>query len=157
MTSIDLRHVSLLLATPDRADDIAQIHAGLFDPAWSKESVLALLEHPASAAYVALVGNPKRAVGFVLSQIAGDEAEILSIGVAADAQRSGVGKTLMEGLVRALRRAEITRLFLDVAADNEAAKALYARLGFSEIGRRKGYYARAGAPAQDAVNLALEI
>jgi ribosomal-protein-alanine N-acetyltransferase len=154
---LDIRHVSLLLATPDRAAEIAAIHQQMFDPAWSEASVQGLLEHPASAAYVALTGNPKRAIGFVMSQIAGDEAEILSIGVAPDVQRSGVGQVMMEGLARALRRAEITRLFLDVADDNSGAKALYAKLGFTEIGRRKGYYQRTGAPAQDAVNLALEI
>lgn len=154
---VDLRHVSLLLATPDRAADIAALHARVFDPAWNEASVTSLLEHPASAAYVALVGQPKYAVGFVMSQIAGDEAEILSIGVNPDVQRAGVGRTMMEGLIRSLRRAEITRLFLEVAADNAAAQALYARLGFTEIGRRKAYYQRPGAAAQDAINLALAV
>jgi ribosomal-protein-alanine N-acetyltransferase len=92
-----------------------------------------------------------------MSQIAGDEAEILSIGVLPAVQRHGAGRAIMEALIRSLKRAEITRLFLDVAADNEAANALYAKLGFKEIGRRKGYYQRTGGPAQDAVNLALEI
>ena len=63
----------------------------------------------------------------------------------------------MEALIRSLKRAEISRLFLEVAADNEAAKALYAKLGFKEIGRRKGYYQRTAGPPQDAINLALEI
>jgi ribosomal-protein-alanine N-acetyltransferase len=154
---IDPRHISLLLAGPDRAEEIAALHVQLFQPPWDAAAVRALLEHPAAAAYVALIGNPKQTIGFVMSQIAGDEAEILSIAVDPQLQRSGAGRTMMEGLIRALRRAEITRLFLEVAADNEAAKALYAKLGFKEIGRRKGYYERPGAVAQDAINLALEI
>lgn len=157
MPAIDIRHLSFILAGPDRAADIAAVHAKLFDPAWNEPAVLALLEHPASVAYVALAGNPKSTVAFVLSQIAGDEAEILSIGVVPEAQRGGAGKATIEALIRGLKRAEITRLFLEVAADNEAARALYAKLGFKEIGRRKGYYQRTGAPAQDGINLALEI
>lgn len=154
---LDPRHISLLLAGPDRAPEIAALHAQLFQPAWDENAVRQLLEHPAAVGYVALVGNPKQTIGFVMSQIAGDEAEILSIGVQLDVQRSGAGRSMMEGLIRALRRAEITRLFLEVAADNASANALYAKLGFTEIGRRKGYYQRAGGSAQDAINLALAI
>lgn len=154
---VDLRYVSLLVATPDRAPDIAAIHAKLFDPAWDDAAVTALLDHPASAAYLAVLGQPKQTVGFVMSQIAGDEAEILSIGVAPDFQRSGLGRTMLEGLIRSLRRAEITKLFLEVAADNIPALVLYKKLGFDEIGRRKAYYHRVGAPAEDALNLALAI
>jgi len=154
---VDLRYLSLLVATPDRAAEIAAIHARLFDPPWDEAAVTALLEHPASAAYLALLGQPKQTVGFVMSQIAGDEAEILSIGVAPEYQRSGLGRSMFDGLIRSLRRAEITKLFLEVAADNIPALVLYKKLGFSEIGRRKAYYHRAGAPAEDALNLALEI
>jgi ribosomal-protein-alanine N-acetyltransferase len=154
---LDPRDVSLLLAGPDRAAQIAELHAQLFDPAWSEASVLQLLDHPAAAAYVALAGTPKAAIGYVMSQIAGDEAEILSIGVVPAHQRRGVGVILLEGLVRALKRAEIRRLFLEVAAGNQSAAALYSRLGFREIGRRKAYYHHADARTEDAVNLALEI
>lgn len=154
---LDPRHISFLLAGPDRAAEIAALHAKLFDPAWDEAAVLALLDHPAAASYIALTGNPKLTIGFVMSQIAGDEAEILSIGVLPAVQRHGAGRAIMEALVRSLKRAEITRLFLEVAADNEAAKALYAKLGFKEIGRRKGYYQRTGGTPQDAINLALEI
>lgn len=158
MTSpVDLRYLSLLVATPDRAAEIAAIHARLFDPSWDEASVTSLLEHPASAAYLAMLGQPKHTVGFVMSQIAGDEAEILSIGVSPEYQRSGLGRSMLEGLIRSLRRAEITKLFLEVAADNIPALVLYKKMGFDEIGRRKGYYQRAGAPAEDALNLALEI
>ncbi len=154
---LEPRDVSLLLAGPDRASQIAELHAQLFDPAWSEPSVRQLLEHPAAATYVALAGVPKTPIGFVMSQIAGDEAEILSIGVVSDEQRRGVAVILVEGLVRALQRMEIRKVFLEVASGNEPAKALYARLGFREIGRRKAYYRFADGRAEDAVNLALEI
>ena len=151
----NIKHVSLLWAAPDRADDIAALHARLFNPAWDSAAVLSLLEHPASTSLVAIAGAPKTVVGFVIGQLAADEAEILSIGVTSDWQRHGLGKMLVEGLVRAARRGEAKRLFLEVAEDNVAAAALYRRLGFTETGRRKKYYERTGGPAADALTLQL--
>ncbi len=104
-----------------------------------------------------MVGNPKTAVGFVMGQLAADEAEILSIGVAKDWQRKGIGRRLVDGLARAVARAEVKRVFLEVAADNAAALALYSRLGFTETGRRKGYYERKGKPPVDALRLTLDV
>ena len=154
---LDPRQVSLLWAGPDRAADIAALHRQLFDAPWDEPAMLRLLEHPASTGFIALAGASREVAGFVLSQIAADEAEILSIGVAPALQRSGLGVLLMQGLVRSLQKAEIKRLFLEVAADNAAAQALYAKLDFKEIGRRKAYYQRLGGASADAVNLAVEL
>ncbi len=92
-------------------------------------------------------------VGFVMGQIAADEAEILSIGVAKDWQRIGLAKRLVEAVERAVKRAGAKRLFLEVAADNVGAQGLYAAAGFKEVGRRKGYYARKGSASVDALVL----
>lgn len=150
---LDARQLSLLWAGPERAREIAQIHASLFDPAWDEDAVRKLLDHPAATALAAVAGEPKRTVGFVLGQVAADEAEIISLGVDPSWQRRGIGRQLVEGLVRAVRRAEGKRLHLEVAADNAAACALYRGLGFDEAGRRKGYYERHGAAAADALML----
>jgi ribosomal-protein-alanine N-acetyltransferase len=64
---------------------------------------------------------------------------------------------MVEGLVRAARRAEVKRLFLEVAADNAAALRLYKGLGFAAVGRRKAYYRRPGGQPVDAVVLALAL
>ena len=151
--SIDPRLVSLLWAGPERAGEIAALHASLFDPAWDEASIARLLEHPGSTALVALGGLPRRTVGFIMGQLAADEAEILTLGVAPDCQRSGLGRRLVEGLIRAMKPAA-ARLFLEVADDNVAALGLYEGLGFTEVGRRKGYYQRRGSAAADAVQLA---
>ncbi len=152
---IDPRNLSLLWASPERASDIAALHKRLFDPAWDTECIGRLIEHPAAAAFIAQVRDPKVLAGFVLGQIAADEAEILSIGVAPEWQRRGIARQMVEGLIRAARRAEVDRLFLEVAADNTAAMKLYEGLGFTIAGRRKGYYVRPGAEPVDALVLAL--
>jgi [ribosomal protein S18]-alanine N-acetyltransferase len=58
---------------------------------------------------------------------------------------------------RALARAEIKRLHLEVAADNNAAGALYTKAGFMPVGRRAGYYQRKGAQPVDAITLARDL
>lgn len=153
----NIKHVSMLWAAPERSAEIAALHKRLFYPAWDEAAVNALLEHPASTSLVAVAGDPKTIAGFIIGQLAADEAEILSIGVAPDWQRTGLGKMLVEGLIRAVRRGEAKRLFLEVAADNAGALRLYKSLNFTETGRRKAYYERANGPSVDALLFALDL
>ena len=153
----NIKHVSLLWAAPERAAEIAALHARLFKPSWDAAAIQSLLEHPASTSLVAVAGEHKAVVGFIIGQLAADEAEILSVGSAPDWQRAGLGRMLVEGLIRAARRGEAKRLFLEVAEDNIAAAALYRSLGFDETGRRKRYYERPDGSAADALILALKL
>ena len=146
-------HASLLWAGPEVAPEIADMHARLFPEPWHSAGVSKLLEHPGATTLIAKTGFPKASVGFVMGQLAADEAEVLSIGVVPEWQRAGLGKRLMEGLERALKKAGTKRMFLEVAEDNKSARALYDRCGFKEVGRRKGYYARNNSPAVDALVL----
>lgn len=148
--------VSMLWAMPDDASAIAALHAKLFTTPWDTDAVRALIEHPAALSLVA--ARPGRQiVGFVLAQVAADEAEILTIGVAPDAQRLGIGRKLIEGTMRAAARADARRLFLDVAAGNTAARALYAACGFEEAGLRKSYYTLPGGDRDDGLLLARDL
>lgn len=147
----DVNLVSLLWAGPEAAVEIAGLHAGLFDEPWDAPAVAKLLEHPGATTLVARTGFPKVGVAFVMGQIAADDAEILSIGVARTWQRVGLAKRLVEGLERALKRAGAKRIFLEVAEDNVAARALYEGRGYKEATRRKGYYVRKGGAAVDAL------
>jgi len=147
----------LLPASAEHAAGIAALHRLLFDPAWDEAAVGRLLAHPASVAFVAERGRPSETVGFVMAQRAADEAEILSIGVAPQWQRQGIGCRLIEELARAAQMAGAERIFLEVAADNAAALALYQSLTFTEVSRRRAYYARTDATAADALVLSLAL
>ena len=92
-----------------------------------------------------------------MSQLAADEAEILTLGVRKDCQRNGIARRLVEAMARAARKAEVRRLFLEVGQSNAAALGLYQGLGFQQVGQRKGYYEHAGASAEDALVLALAL
>ena len=157
MTDVPSRAaVSLLWSTPDDAAAIAAIHATLFPTPWEADAVRALIEHPAAVSLIAAQPG-RKIVGFVIAQIAADEAEILSIGVAADAQRQGIGRKLVDGTIRAAARAEARRLYLDVAESNAAARALYAACGFDTAGHRKAYYALPDGTREDAFLLARDL
>ena len=148
---IDPKYVSLKIADPDVAAEISALHMKLFNPPWDVANVLPLLEAPAAVAFIARVGFPPTTIGFVIGQVAADVSEIISIGVDERAQRRGLGRILFDGFTRAVTRAGAKRLFLDVAADNTAAFALYTAMGCVEVGRRKAYYVRHEAPSVDAI------
>jgi ribosomal-protein-alanine N-acetyltransferase len=141
-------------AEPAHAAAIVAIHRDLFDPAWDLESVRLLLELPTVRGFIAETGTTQAIAGFVLGQIAADEAELLSIGVARAWQRRGIGGLLTQELAASAARSGAKRLFLEVAIDNAPALALYRCQGFHPVGRREGYYERARARDTDALVLA---
>ncbi len=155
---IDPKHISILWANADHAAQLAPMHARLFDSGWDESAFTNLLSHPTSTAFVAQIGNPHTTIGFVVGRLAADEAEILTLGVAPEVQRRGVGKLLVEALTRAAKQAEAKRMFLEVAPSNEAAVELYRGLNFKEAGRRDDYYAKEdGGAREDALVLAVDL
>ena len=78
--------------------------------------------------------------GFLLGRVVAGEAELLTVAVAPEARGRGLGQRLVSRFVyqARLRGAEVA--FLEVAEDNAPARAVYSRGGFTETGRRRGYY-----------------
>ncbi|WP_095589529.1 GNAT family N-acetyltransferase [Actibacterium ureilyticum] len=91
--------------------------------------------------------------GFVLGRVIADEAELLTIAVHPDARRAGHGARLLRAFIDGARARGATRAFLEVAADNAAARGLYAAQGFTECGQRPGYYRGPDGRATDALVL----
>ena len=86
--------------------------------------------------------------GYAVLRIIAPEAEIENICVAPACRRSGVGEALMEEMLRLAAERDAERIFLEVRAHNEPAKALYRKRGFIESYRRKNYYQ---GPTEDAI------
>lgn len=118
---------------------LAALHAACFADAWSARSLATMLAAPGTFGLLALDGEDEPA-GFVLARGTADEAEILSLGVLPAVRRRGVGRRLLEVAMARLAAAGVRRLLLEVAESNEAARALYAGVGFGQVGRRAGYY-----------------
>ncbi|WP_237152708.1 ribosomal protein S18-alanine N-acetyltransferase [Oryzibacter oryziterrae] len=126
------------------ADDLAEIHASSFHKGWAAAEIESLLSDSRVRAVVAKRGSPfgsRRPVGFALIRAAGDEAEVLTIAVHPRQRGKGLGRKLMEDAMRRLYFDRIGAVFLEVDEGNVPALALYRRLGFQEVGRRKNYYA----------------
>ncbi|MBL8543762.1 MAG: ribosomal protein S18-alanine N-acetyltransferase [Hyphomonadaceae bacterium] len=126
---------------------LADIHARAFDRPWTAEEIAKLLQNDA---VFALVSRTDEIQGFVLAWTAAGDAELLTVAVAPEARRRGVGASLVTAAgVTALARGAAS-MHLEVAEDNEAARALYSKLGYEEAGRRRAYYAGADG-AVDAI------
>lgn len=118
--------------TPAR---MAEIHAASFTTPrpWTEAEFTQLLADPA-------ILFAEAAEGFAIGRVVIDEAEVLTIAVDPEARGRGIGARLLGDLLIRLEGAGATTVHLEVAADNSAARALYATAGFAESGRRKGYY-----------------
>ncbi len=98
-------------------------------------------------------GRRQTLVGFVLSRLVLDEAEILTIAVAPKSRRRGVGGALLGAHLATLAAQGAKALFLEVEAGNHAALALYAQFNFYRVGARKAYYRKDAGPAAAALVL----
>jgi [ribosomal protein S18]-alanine N-acetyltransferase len=94
-----------------------------------------------------LVWEDDEPVGFALALDLGGECEILALGVVPGRRRAGTGLALLAATCEEALRRGGDSVFLEVAADNAGARALYAVGGFVQIGRRPDYYRRPGGPA----------
>ncbi len=79
--------------------------------------------------------------GYADVAIGAEEAEILNIAVAPQAQGRGIGGTLLRAMLDAVTDARVHRVLLEVRPDNAPAISLYERAGFRSIGLRRDYYA----------------
>ena len=79
-------------------------------------------------------------VGFGAAQVVLDEGEILTLAVAQEMRGARLGARLLDALLDFAIERGAARVFLEVRPSNAAARALYARRGFSEVGRRRAYY-----------------
>jgi len=148
--------VEILPAGPAHAEIMAALHAATIASedaagAWSADWVARLLALPGAAAVLALAPDP---VGFAVCLPAGEAFDLLAIGVMPEQRRAGIARALLARCEASARAARAERLMLEVAEDNAAARAFYARCGFAELARRRGYYGgRPGAAARDALVL----
>lgn len=138
------------LATADAAS-LAAIHAEAFSRPWDATEFERSLAERNVLADGLFLGRSPRPQGFILSRRAADEAEILSIALAARARGRGHSGALLDRHLQNLAQAGVRAVFLEVEEGNRPALALYRRRGFHEIGRRENYYARPDGSRSSAI------
>ena len=129
---------------------LARVHAAAFDHPWPPEAFTELMAGPGVFALAATDGLP---VGLILMRAIAGEAEVLTLAVAPTHRRLGAARALLEAGLGQARVLGAQSAFLEVAADNAAAIALYSAAGFAQVGRRAGYYRRTGAAPVDGLVL----
>ena len=147
----------IILSDGDFADldDLVAVMEDSFDPrfgeAWTASQCAGLL--PMSGVWLTLAREKGEAVGFALSRLVGDEAELLLLAVRRAAQRRGVGKSLLARFEADAKKRGANRLHLEVRDGNHAVR-LYDESGFTLVGRRRNYYKGHDGYCYDALTLA---
>jgi [ribosomal protein S18]-alanine N-acetyltransferase len=126
-------------------------------PQWPRDAYEAMLYPgcaPERIALIAEIAESGSMAGFSVVCLMPPEAELEAIAVAAEFQRRGVARQLVQALADELRRAQVREILLEVRASNQPAQALYRSSGFTVEGVRRSYYAD---PVEDAVLMRLQI
>ena len=130
---------------------IAQLEKICFSDPWSEASIGSEVKNPLSLWLVAIDDN--KLAGYVGSQSVLGWADMMNLAVAPEYRRLGIGEKLVTELIEKLKENQVTCLTLEVRISNEPAIKLYTKLGFAEVGRRRGYYHN---PREDALILRKE-
>jgi len=134
------------------AAELAQLHAACFTTPrpWSQGEFDDLLK----TSGVFLLSQPG---GFLLGRVIADEAELLTLAVAPEQRRKGIARALVAAFHITVKSRGAQTAFLEVAAENAAARALYLAAGWTESGRRKAYYHAPDGHRSDAIIMVLSV
>lgn len=147
---------ALLRVDPDRyapmaeadLDDVVLAEKEVYPFPWTRGNFLDALH----AGYTAWVLRDAKGavVAYSVMMMALDEAHLLNLSVARDAQRTGLGWRTLDWMADVARGYGARTMLLEVRPSNEAAVRLYQRYGFERIGVRRGYYPTHGG-REDAI------
>ena len=143
-------NANLLLAPlmPNDANAVAAIHQSSFARPWAAADFMRYAN--ASECHGVVAWRDSVIAGFIVICIAGSDAEILTIAIDPVWRRQGIASSLLARAMADAARRGAEALFLEVGVRNDAALALYERLGFIRTGRRPKYYTTPDGP-EDAI------
>ena len=123
-------------------DTIIQIESTIYTHPWTRGNFSDSLNAGYSAWVLEeqVLQKNHEMIGYALLMMAMDEAHLLNLSVAKHQQKQGLGRYLLEHMLKIAKNHQATNLFLEVRPSNVAAIALYENMGFSEIAVRRGYY-----------------
>lgn len=134
--------------TLDDLDQVMVIEKENFSVPWTEEGFFTYLLRM-DALFLAAEENGE-ILGYCGVIMAADEGDITNVSVRKNRQGQGIGKALVEELIRRTQEIGICALFLEVRAGNRPAISLYQKMGFESMGVRKGYYTN---PTEDAITM----
>ena len=138
------RHLQLRPMNVGDVSFVEMLEREVFAPShhvpWSERAFVNELAEPGHIWWVA--HDEGTIVGFAGGVMAGGEVQIRDVAVRADRRGEGIAARLLARVAYDAQMLGATTSSLEVDVDNDAARALYAQLGFSEVGRRRDYYGK---------------
>ncbi|MBE6607470.1 MAG: ribosomal-protein-alanine N-acetyltransferase [Ruminococcaceae bacterium] len=132
-------------------DEVSEIENISFSVPWSKNSFEDCLKNRLIDFFVAALPNDMceaRVAGYIVILTVAPECEILNVAVSPEFRRMGIAEKLLRYVSDRAAEKNCDTLMLEVRESNAAARALYEKIGFYPVGRRKGYYSN---PVEDAI------
>ena len=126
-------------------EQVSRIEEACFSVPWSAKAFKEAIRKP-DALYLTVLED-EEVLGYCGAYTVLDEADINQVAVRESSRRQGIGKKLLEELLRQLEMQGIRTVTLEVRKSNSAAIALYESLGFVLEGQRKNFYEK---PTEDA-------
>jgi ribosomal-protein-alanine N-acetyltransferase len=135
-------------------DAVMEIERLSFTTPWVRQAFADEMERPWAHLEILREEASGRAIGFCNYWMVADELHILNIAVHPAFRKQGHAATLVQHVLEAARQSRARVLLLEVRVSNQAARSLYRKFGFREVGTRPKYYADNG---EDAVLMDLEL
>jgi len=128
---------------------LSQLHGASFHRGWGEGEFEAMLAERNTLVHRLRQG--RRVIGFAVSRMAADEAEILSIAIDETQRGRGLSRHLLMTHLGHLAGRGVRSIFLEVEENNQPARRLYEWAGFGVIGRRERYYQQPGGEQLNAI------
>jgi ribosomal-protein-alanine N-acetyltransferase len=129
------------------AEQVAQIERNCFSHPWTEEMLLEELDNLLSS-WICALGENGVVLGYAGLSVVAGEGYINNIAVRQEYRKQGVASALLDVFLRFAQAQNLEFLTLEVRLSNQAAKGLYMKHGFAQVGRRKDYY---DDPREDAI------
>lgn len=127
-------------------DRVLEIEKQSFSTPWRDSTFRGLLRRTDTDLLGAF--QEHRLVGYAIAWTIIDQSELGNVAVAPEARGLGIGRMLVDAMLRRLRHRSVAECFLEVRVSNEVAQNLYRGFGFEVVGRRRAYYSE---PVEDAL------
>jgi [ribosomal protein S18]-alanine N-acetyltransferase len=136
-------------ATAADAPRLAQLHGASFHRGWGESEFESMLGESNTLVHRLRLG--RKTVGFAVSRMGADEAEILTIAIDPRYRGHGLSRNLLLTHLGHLAARGVRTIFLEVEENNRPALSLYKRTGFAVVGRRERYYQEPGGEQSNAL------
>lgn len=139
------------------AEVLAALHSKNFARGWSIPEFERLLTDSGIVSDGLFIARKEAPCGFIMSRRVLDEAEILSIVVDSALRGRGLSRSLLKWHLDILLHFGVRTVHLEVDEGNDPALALYREAGFTETGRRNGYYSHPDGSRGSALTMSLTL